>query len=643
MVGVLLCMADVETERFRVSAAELRQYKWQERIAPNEKKNWLSSRYQFATAAQECKDAGDDLGFRVFSLLQAVSSFHPNYDGKGNPYGPMWSGADGRRSLMAEDLTDGDLDALAGIVNEIADADFRARVADVLWECKRDYKMAQVAVRAFLEAADEIKTDDMWPPYTERLERAAQLAARLGFGKPLHNEVLANVEQAITEFEGNLTSGLLCKSLMHVALEHGASDTLRYAKLCERMAAAFKGTKNWDFAQWYWELGSQWYWRRKDEAEVRSCQLAAADCIISKAEEGLTNEKLGPGFAGHWMGVAVQALRDAKADPSRIDEVHRRFRELQQEAASQLSPIEFDIDRIPGFRETEDKSQAAATARVKGLSFHRAVVRLALIANPTNAALLREQVQKQSEELIWDKIVGTEALDHTGKVADKIPPTAFGDADGEPEVMRKKMVLQAREIGWQLPVVWRIEPARFTILQEHPIRLRDLFFLIAHNPFIPTGHAGIYARGLQAGFFGDWLTAMHLLVPQVEASVRCVFQQHEIVTSTLESNGTQKERDLNQLLWMPQLEEIFGEDIAFDLRGILIERFGDNMRNELAHGLMPEAAFYRHTAVYLWWLILRLCVIGLFQTQQLALEDETTTEHPIERTDESEVQVCETA
>jgi hypothetical protein len=61
---------------------------------------------------------------------------------------------------------------------------------------------------------------------------------------------------------------------------------------------------------------------------------------------------------------------------------------------------------------------------------------------------------------------------------------------------------------------------------------------------------------------------------------------------------------------MPELEQIFGPDIAFDLRGILIERFGDNMRNEFAHGLMPESAFYVPTAAYLWWLILHLCVTG---------------------------------
>src|SRR4051794_36332433 len=114
-------MAGTETERFSLTPDDLQKYNWQARITPTSDKNWLSSHYQFATAAKECKDAGDDLGFRVYSLLHTVSSFHPNYESKGNPYGPSWSGVDGNRSLMAEDLTDKDLEVLARTVHEISD------------------------------------------------------------------------------------------------------------------------------------------------------------------------------------------------------------------------------------------------------------------------------------------------------------------------------------------------------------------------------------------------------------------------------------------------------------------------------------------------------------------------------------------
>ncbi len=628
-------MAETTEERFRVTTDDLRKYKWQERVAKEPGGHWMTGRYTFARAAKELKDAGDDLGFRVFSLLNATVSFGANYDTRGNPYGPAWQGADGKRSLMAEDLSDSDLDALSGLLPDIQDPEFRARVADIIWECKRDYKAAEIAVRSFVDAANQIKTDDSWPPYTERLERAAQLAAKLGFGKPLHKEVVAVVETTISDFENNMKSGLLCMHLMDIALAHGSSDATRYTGLSERLAKNFAAEGNWDFSKFYWESAERWFRKAKNEGEVQRCQLSAAECLISKAEQGLTNEKLGAPFASHWMGLAVEALRQAKAGPEKVKTVHRRFLELQQQGLTAMQTMELNVDAIPGFRDTEEKTIKAAVAHVTGHDFETAVTRLAHIGKPTNTVELRKQVEAHSEEFIWDKIVETTAVDHAGKITDSIEPVGFGPIDAENEARRKKMVMHAKQTNWPLQVAWKIEPARVRIIKEHGIRQRDLVFLIADNPFIPPGHEGIYLRGLQSGFFGDWLVAMHLVIPQVEASIRYVLQQHNVVTSTLDSDGIQQERDLNQLLWMPEFEKIFGPDIAFDLRGILIERFGDNMRNESAHGLMPEGAFYQPTAIYLWWLILRMCWMGYALLQND--EQRSTNEEPPEssRSDEA--------
>lgn len=516
---------------------------------------------------------------------------------------------------MAEDLTDDDLQALRGILEEIADPEYRARVGDVLWESKRDYKAAQIAVGAFLESAELHKTDDLWPPYTDRLERAAQLSAKLGFGKPLHQEVIAVVEAAIKEFENNLKSGLLCHRLMLTALAHDAPDAARYASLAERLAADFAAGEKSDFSHRYWVLAVQYHRKLKNEVDAQRCELAAAEGMIAATEKSLGEEKLGFSNAAFWMGRAVEELRQAKADPSRIKEVHLRFLDLQKQALSEMGPMDLKVDEIPGFREAEQQMQEAAAAHVRGRTFEEALARLAHVTKPTNVADLCKQMESQSEEFIWDKIVGTNAVDYSGKVADKLPPTGLGSAEVEEAAMRKKMVQNAREIQWQIQVTWKIEPARVTILSEHGVRRRDLFFLVAGNPFIPSGHEGIYVRGLQAGFFGDWLVAMHLLIPQVEASIRHVLQQNAVVTSTLDAEGIQQERDLNQLLWMPEMEQVFGPDITFDLRGILIERFGHNMRNESAHGLMPEGAFYQPASVYLWWLVLRLCWTGFAHSQ----------------------------
>lgn len=613
-------MSDALQSRFRVTADDIRQYDWLEVLNLHPKKECVSYYEALCKRASELKAAGDDLGERVFGLLYVVASFGSNYDSRANPYGPLWTNGN-NRSLTPDDLTDEDLATLQAILGEITDPEFRARVGDVVWECKRDYKAAQVAVHAFVESARVLETDDLWPSFVERLERAAQLSARLGFGKPLHQEVIVEIEAVIARFENNAKAGRLCACLMRILLDHDAGDPSHYASLAEAHATRLSGAGEWNFSQEYWQTATAWFRRSKNDAEASRCELAAAECMVSQAEDILAGERPSFGSAAHWAAVGLGALRQAKADPTRIHTVHTRLLELQLQARSEISPLELDENAIPGFREEEKKTQEASASHVSGHLFQAAIARLALIRNPTNAAELRDQVEKEAQTHVFSHLFESVALDHSGKVADTASGMLFAEPEKREEALRASMVRRAMEIDWQIQVVWIIEPARRAILREHGIRVRDLVFLVANNPFIPEGHEGIYARGIQAGFFGDWLAAMHLLIPQIEASLRHVFQQTGVITSTLESDGTQKERDLNALLWLPDMERIFGPNIAFDLRGILIERFGYNMRNESAHGLMPEGAFYQHGAVYLWWLALRLCWLGFQMLHEPAKTD----------------------
>ena len=153
---------------FGVAADDLRRYDWQARLAKLEHKECYSFYEAFSQGAKECHEANDNPGNRVFSCLAVVASFHPNYDARGNPYCSMWSGFNGKRSLNAEDLTETDLAALATIVEEIQDPEYRARVADVLWTTTKNFKAARIAIAAFLESAQRLKTDDLWHPKRAR-------------------------------------------------------------------------------------------------------------------------------------------------------------------------------------------------------------------------------------------------------------------------------------------------------------------------------------------------------------------------------------------------------------------------------------------------------------------------------------------
>jgi len=59
------------------------------------------------------------------------------------------------------------------------------------------------------------------------------------------------------------------------------------------------------------------------------------------------------------------------------------------------------------------------------------------------------------------------------------------------------------------------------------------------------------------------------------------------------------------------MKEILGEDITFDLQGLLVEPAGSNIRNLMAHGLIAHDQFFSEPIVYLWWLTLRLCCLPM--------------------------------
>src|ERR1035441_2701303 len=108
-----------------------------------------------------------------------------------------------------------------------------------------------------------------------------------------------------------------------------------------------------------------------------------------------------------------------------------------------------------------------------------------------------------------------------------------------------------QELEWHrgLLVDGGIKPALQVINSEHFLVREDLLFLVENNPFIPPGHEGLFLRGLHAGITGDLLVALHLLIPQIENSIRYVLSQYanEPRTSKLKDDLTQPERELNEL------------------------------------------------------------------------------------------------
>ena len=79
---------------------------------------------------------------------------------------------------------------------------------------------------------------------------------------------------------------------------------------------------------------------------------------------------------------------------------------------------------------------------------------------------------------------------------------------------------------------------------------------------------------------------------------------------------TQRVKLLGPLFDIPETKEIFGENLCFELRGLLIEKRGYNFRNQLAHGFLTEAHCYSDATINIWWLTIRTCIWMLLSDDQ---------------------------
>jgi hypothetical protein len=87
--------------------------------------------------------------------------------------------------------------------------------------------------------------------------------------------------------------------------------------------------------------------------------------------------------------------------------------------------------------------------------------------------------------------------------------------------LEKRMFEHARDYKWKWRAETFIQPAaRAQIWRQHQPSLKDLEYLVRHNPFIPPGHEGVFLQGLYYGLAGDFMIASHLLAPQIENSIR---------------------------------------------------------------------------------------------------------------------------
>jgi hypothetical protein len=575
-----------------ITKDDFMQSGWQEVIDESPKKECSEYSTHFSAKASEAAEAGDDKRRQIFSLLSNITSMRMKLDSPEEPLGPM-TVLYGGRTATVDDFGESHLVLLREVVLGITDPELRARVADVLCIHKPEYRMADLAVISYLESAKTLEHPYHWPATVKRVERAMQLAARWGRNTGRFAEVVAHTEAVLAKYDGEDPLFLSAK-LMQLLQDRGAGDPIANSARAGRHALRAEADQEWDRAKEYWEVKANWHFMAKDKEQALADRVLAAETHVKKAEEAL--RRIPPSYlhAAAFVNFAIEALRRIEGTRDRVRALHKTLVEYQEKSTAEL------VDLSEGVPISGEMLDYAIT-QVKEKPLTEALLSLAIMYPLPKVTDLRSKAEEYRKKFIGRQLFPSVLLSALGR-------TISRQAKSDEEAIMEDMYSMA-SVYRSTRVQALIEPARQQMLSEHYVRAQDFLPFVSDSPFVRPGREWIVARGLHAGLEGDLLTAAHFLIPQLEDSIRYFLSRMGVLTSGLNDEGIQEEHDLNRLLSHPDycepLKRTLGEDLVFDLRGLLVERYGANLRNELAHGLLSNNAFYGVPAYYLWWLSLR--------------------------------------
>lgn len=529
-------------------------------------------------------------------LLWGVFSMYFQW-GKGQPFGPLMTSAQGR-TMMPEDLTDEELEKLDQTLSSANNPQFIARICDVLWIRRRNYLYAKKAISAYLQSVDEDK-DECWVPKSEWLKRATQIAMELG-EKAAERQAVK--DKILRLFEDSRKTCFTAKqdywpaSLLELLIENKLVDN--WEELADKVAEIAKGfpiSPGCDAPRKYYGLAAKCYDYANKPEKAKEMKLALAKHWEDEARSFKTPEGCDGFNLAHRLEKSIHAYREA-GDKVKAEELVHELKEANKLSIGQMKAISSDpIDAGPLIKIADDLLQ--------GKTGEDAIYAFASLCKPFSYEHERQSAEKNLKEHPLQGIFDTHVLTEEGNVSAKI-----GGMTDDYENTLKAQIIRNYNLGQNLSACTTLKRGISLILDSGDSWKPALRELLETSRFVPEDRAGIYERAILAGFEGDLVLFVHLVIPQLENSIRLIFGINKLKITSVLPSGVQREKNLDDLLDDLHAEQIFGKDLLWEMRSLLVEQSGPNLRNRVCHGLADPTDLCGGSSVFLLWLTLFLIV-----------------------------------
>lgn len=590
-----------------VDIEAFRRSNWKIAVDSSDREGYLSMWHSLSAAARTAIENGNTSEGKALWLLADACSMMLKPSSANEPFKPIMI-MDGKRSSLPEDFQEPDVALLAQFSEEVEDIWLQARLADLVWLLlkPRSPKHALLAIDAYRQMP--LDTEIWVHDGRECWERAISLCRMLGAGA---GERISEIEVAIVAaFNGAKSkNGFLTFWLADLLITHrlGRDQGVDIAGKLETMARDFDLKGDLHHAREYFDAAAKWFQQSGNRAKAAEMTVSLAEGWVKEAVARISSEQPSHIVAASFYENAIQIYRSIPRSERSAHRVDERMAELHKQLneTGSRSLDEMGVITSPSIDITELVENARNS--VKGKTALDALAAFANIYGGTQVAQVREFSEKMLRENPLQALISSTHMSRDGRVVAKRPGMGFGDANSE-EFKATVWAEMVKHYGMSLGIVVQgdIWPALGVLVLEHRLREGDFVAIASRSSIVPKGREHLFGKALFAGYEKDFVVALHLLVPQVEHMVRWHLKASGSKTTNLDKDGIENENGLSTLMDMPEVAQIFGEDLAFELKALFCDPFGANLRNEVAHGLLDDESCQSIYSVYAWWLGLRL-------------------------------------
>lgn len=195
---------------------------------------------------------------------------------------------------------------------------------------------------------------------------------------------------------------------------------------------------------------------------------------------------------------------------------------------------------------------------------------------------VKQQIYDLYKEYPLSFLISKQLIDHKGRVLATI---------GSLEEDEGGNVIQQMAQNLQVQAVFLREVIKKTI-QKYLLDEDKILGYLLQSPSFEQSKIEILRLGLRNYLNNDNVSAIHLLIPQIEDSFRKLL---EICGGTILKQSRSGDgffyKTLEEILRDERLNQVFGKGLTLYFRVVLTDRRGWNVRNNVAHGLTPQDGF----------------------------------------------------